>query len=424
MRIFIGTEEIGGIIKGLAQGFSKLGVPAEIVLGMPHPFKYSNENIGWVARIYQKIGALKARTTRQQLFLKIISIALHQIWGWLVLVIALIKFDAFIFVFGKTITNSQLELILLKWLGKKIIFIYVGSDTRPRFIDGVYFPNSTNNPNYKNAYLLTKKQKRKINIQEHYADYIVNSPSTAHYHERPFINWFAMGIPKSSPSAIVHKKTTSSFVRILHSPSNPTIKGTDIILQTIQTLQSKGHPIKLIKIEGMSNRVVLEELEKCDFVIDQLYSDTPLAVFATEAACYGKPAIVGGYFSEEIHQYLNQEEIPPSLFVLPEALEAAIEKLIVDPDFRQALGEKARMFVNSHWQPEAVAARYLQLIQGNVPTHWWQDPSQIRYVYGCGMSQTQVIRIVSEMINRFGLESLQIPDKPQMQKAFIELIKK
>ena len=40
---------------------------------------------------------------------------------------------------------------------------------------------------------------------------------------------------------------------------------------------------------------ILAELARCDFVIDQLYSDYPLPGLATEAAWFGKPTVVGGY---------------------------------------------------------------------------------------------------------------------------------
>src|SRR3990170_1211052 len=64
------------------------------------------------------------------------------------------------------------------------------------------------------------------------------------------------------------------------------------ILKFIKKMQLKGHSIELIEIIRKTNAEVLDELSRCDFIIDELYSDAAMAGFATEAAFFGKPAIV------------------------------------------------------------------------------------------------------------------------------------
>ena len=174
-------------------------------------------------------------------------------------------------------------------------------------------------------------------------------------------------------------------------------------------------------IEGMPYELVLRELSACDFVVDQLYSDTPLAVFATEAAFAGKPAVVGGYFAREVASYLQPQDRPPSLFVMPAHIEAAIERLIIDRAFRLELGAKARRFVTTHWTAKAVAERYLKLLSDDIPENWWFDPGHVRYVRGCGMPQAHASRLVRELIERFGVSSLQVADKQELEQAFIRL---
>jgi glycosyltransferase involved in cell wall biosynthesis len=348
----------------------------------------------------------------------------HQIWSWLVLASSLPKFDAYIFLFGNTITNSRLELWLLKLLRKRMIFVYVGSDARPPFIDGVWFP-AGEEPAMAKACAMARRFKQKIRLHERYADFLVNSPSTAQYHEKKFINWFAMGLPKVAPEGHSTRDATGSprdgSVRILHSPSNPAIKGSLAIVEVVERLRARGHAIELVKIEGVSNEVVLRELARCDFVIDQLYSDTPMAAFATEAAHYGKPAVVGGYFAEEMADAVRPEYIPPSLFVTPETLEAAVERLVVDKDFRETLGQRASEYVNSRWSAVKVAGRYLELIYGRAEAAWWCDPQDVLYVRGCGMPQAHAARMVRALIERYGMASLQVSDKPRLEQAFAEL---
>ena len=88
--------------------------------------------------------------------------------------------------------------------------------------------------------------------------------------------------------------------RILHAPSNPNFKGTEEIRNTIKCLKNENIDFEYIEITNASNEKVLAELKACDLVIDQLYSDTPMATLAAEAAYCGKPTIVGGYGFEEL----------------------------------------------------------------------------------------------------------------------------
>lgn len=428
VRVFIGPIEVAGIANGLAQGLSGLGVSAELVLSFSHTFKYGGGGASRVAAIWQRIGSMRNNTPRDRLLSKGFWVLAHQIWSWLVLASFLPRFDTYIFLFGNTITNSRLELWLLKLLRKRLIFVYVGSDVRPPFIDGVWFPageGGAEEPDAAKACAMAKRFKRKIRLHERYADFLVNSPSTAQYHEKRFINWFAMGLPKVAPEGHSTRDATGSprdgSVRILHSPSNPAIKGSLAIVEVVERLRARGHAIELVKIEGVSNEVVLRELARCDFVIDQLYSDTPMAAFATEAAHYGKPAVVGGYFAEEMADALRPEYIPPSLFVTPETLEAAVERLVVDKDFRETLGQRAREYVNSRWSAATVAGRYLELIYGRAEAAWWCDPQDVLYVGGCGMPQPHAARMVRALIERYGIASLQVSDKPRLEQAFAEL---
>lgn len=426
MKIFVGPIEVAGIAQGLVKGFSELGVPAELVLSFPHSFRYERGRRSWIADIWQRIGLARANTPTHRLLIKGFWVLGHHVWGWLVLASSLPKFDAYIFLFGSTITNSRLELWLLKLLRKRLIFVYVGSDARPPFINGVWFPaGGAEEPDTAKARAMARQFKRKLRLHERYADFLVNSPSTAQYHERKFINWFVMGIPKVPPGgpSVLDAASLScdGRLRILHSPSNPAVKGSVAIVETVERLRARGHAIELVKIEGVSNQVVLHELARCDFVIDQLYSDTPMAAFATEAAHFGKPAVVGGYFAEEIADALRPECIPPSLFVTPETLEAAVERLVVDRDFRETLGRRAREHVKTRWSASQVAGRYLELIHGRAEAAWWCDPQDVLYVRGCGMSQAHAARTVRAMIERYGVGALQVSDKPRLEQAFAEL---
>lgn len=424
-RVFVGPVEIAGIAGALVEGLRALQVDAQVMLSIAHPFKYGDQSRSWLVSTWQRIGAARNATTRANLLRKLLLVAAHDLWGWLVLLRVITRFDAFIFIYGQTITNSAFELWLLKRLGKKIVFVYTGSDSRPPYMDGGWFPGRVGDDLPSPATLLStvRRCKRKLRLHERYADYLVNSPATAHFHERPYINWFALGIPKAlpvCPGIAPQHAGRPGPVRVLHGPSNPLVKGTAEILEVLERLRRKGHAIELVKIQGMPNEVVLQELARCDFIVDQLYADTPLAAFATEAAFFGKPAVVGGYFAEGIEQCLEPADIPPSLFVAPDDLESAIERLVVDSAFCLQLGEQARQFVLSRWSLTGVAGRYVQLLNGDIPGQWWCDPAEVRYLSGCGLPQGRSRRLVALLLEHFGASALQVQDKPGLERALVE----
>lgn len=422
-RVFVGPVEVSGIAQGLAEGLHALGVPVEVQLSVPHPFQYSDQPPdSLLLRVWQWLGAARNRLTRQQFIRKVLAVVSHNLWGWLPFMAALFRFDAFIFLFGQTFTNTALELWLLRRLRRKIVFIYLGSDARPPYMDGGRFAGQVEDPlpSPQLLHKLVQNCKRQIRCHEHYANYIVNAPATAQFFQQRYINWFAMGLPKTlnmpPPPASDNRP-----VRILHSPSQPLVKGTPDILACIERLQAQGHAIELVKIQDMPHSHVLQELADCDFVVDQLYSDTPLAGLATEAAFFGKPAVVGGYFAAQMGQYLAAEDTPPSLFVPPEALEDTIVQLITQPAWRHELGLGAQAFVNEHWNARAVAARYLRLLQDDVPAAWWCDPQAVQYTQGCGLPAARTQRLVTSLLQQYGKAALGVADKPQLEATLCAL---
>ncbi|WP_156458595.1 glycosyltransferase [Ectopseudomonas composti] len=413
--------EISGLASGLVRGFRALGRDADLVLGYRHPFDYETfGDVSRVARLWAKIGTL--RTASKNFFLKVLWVLLHRIIGWIVFLRCLPAYDAFIFTFGQSFTGGKLELLLLKMLGKKVVFIYVGSDSRPPYLDGGAVPVAVAVGGVSRVVRMARKKFKMVRFQEKYADYVVNSPSSAQFHSRKFINWFSMGVPISCVETGGEPwKRSDDVIRILHSPSNSLLKGSDLIKAAIENLSKKGHRIELVLASGLPNSVVREMIEDCDFVVDQAYSDSPMAVFAAEAASFSKPAVVAGYYAQKICSVVSSEDMPPSLYVMPDELEAAIEKVISDSAFRQALGRKANEFITKRWSCMEVARRYSDLLAGKVPEDWYLYPSSLNYVGGWGASADRIKSVVSLIIENYGSEALLLDDQPILKAELCRL---
>lgn len=341
---------------------------------------------------------------------------------------ALWRYQAFVFLAGKTLTNTGFELWLLRRLRKPAVVIFVGSDARPPYINGAY--RASTPQAMKRA---TRRQKRKVRRLERGATFCVNAPGTSHFHERAVINWFALGFPRNLqvpaeeapiPASVENVSPPASqaaeTVRLLHSPSHSLVKGTSRIETAVRSLQARGLAVELRTLNGANNEVVLEALRQCDLVVDQLFSDTPMAGLATEAAHLGKPTLVGGYFARELPQGLAGLPLPPTRFVDPDRFEAELEALIQDANARISLGRAAQNFVRTEWACHRVAERLLRALYGDVPSNWWLDPASTRYLAGCGLPEERARDHVRELIRYAGIVALELGDKPKLESAFAD----
>ncbi len=416
-RIFIGLYEVAGYNTGLKKGFDELGVESIFVELMDHPFKYGenrsdNALIRFLKFFGNRIIAIPETNIKKIILVLCLLIIEIPLFIW-----ALFKYDVFIFGFKSSFFLFY-DLPILKLFGKRIIYIFFGSDSRPPYISGRYF-----NVPIQECISLTNNQKKSIKKIERYADIIVNHPPGSHFHERRFIPFMRMGIPcLINAAGTADSMLQKNKLLILHAPSDPERKGTEIIRKTIKNLQVKGYSLELIEVIGKPNAEVLDELSRCDFVIDELYSDAAMAGFATEAAYFGKPAIVSGYANAYDWGSLPAESIPPVHYCHPDKIEEAIEKLIVDEAYRKELGRRAKQFLDKQWSARRVAERYLILIKGDYPDDWLYDPKTIRYLHGWGLPEQKVKTLVRNVIEKGGVRALQLSDKPELERMFLDFV--
>jgi hypothetical protein len=333
---------------------------------------------------------------------------------------AVVRHDVFI-LSSDTWVHRRLDLPLLRLLRKRIILVFTGSDHRPPYLDG-WFGARESEPDWGDLARATRRVRQRVATAERYADEIVALPASAHFHTRPIVDFLRVGIPfalRGDPG--VSGPFEGEGVRVLHSPSNPVGKGSDLVRAAIEALRAAGHAIDYVEIVGRPHREVLAALRDCDFVVDEVFSDTPMASLATEAAAFGKPAVVTGYYAELIGDQLPPEAIPPSLFEMPEQLTAAIERLLKDVAVRRELGERARGFAAQYWNPLVVAGRYLRVVDGDVPADWRWDPAHQRYLYGWGMSREAAARTVRALVREEGIASLELASNAALEAQILGL---
>jgi hypothetical protein len=206
----------------------------------------------------------------------------------------------------------------------------------------------------------------------------------------------------------------SRIVRILHAPSNSLSKGTVRIEEMMEKLEKEGLPIEYIRLENVPNEKVIEELAKCDLVVDELYSDIPVGGLGTEAAFARKAVINGGYYARAINRDYPEAVIPPATFCLPENLHYEIRNLVINKALRLENASKLHQFVNSRWNNALVAGRYLQIIRGNIPAEWMYDPAKLSYYQGYGISKENLKLFLRSYVMHNGMSALFLDDKPEL----------
>ena len=420
MRVFIGPLEVAGIAAGLASGLRTHGHEADLVFAYAHRFAYAGvHEQGGLASWWARAGRWRQALPRSKPLRKTFAFALQHLMGWAVLAWAARRYDAFVFLYGETITNTALELWLLRLLGKRTVVVFLGSDSRPPYVDGGWFP--ADRPfDPPAAARGARRQCAKVRRLERGASLCVNAPATGHFHARRFVHWLALGIPREvPPQAPAH--APRDLLRALHGPSHPVLKGTAHIRAAVQALRERGVEVELATIEGRPNTEVMAALADSDLVLDQLYSDTPMAAFATEGASLGRAVLVGGYAARSIAAEAARHglPLPPTAFVEPEAFEAELARLLADAPARGRVAAEGRAFVAAHWAPEVVAARLLRMIEGDVPDAWWVEPAEIAYLQGCGLPEAVACERVRTLVERCGASALQLDDKPALRAAFL-----
>lgn len=428
MRILIGFVEIGGYHSALQKGLNKKGYKCDFVPFTKHKFAYRGSNTSVISKIVIGLILLRDRLGRKDIGL--IITLLRMALQYLYFLYASIRYDVFIFGFGSTFftpITPSLERVrffgaqFLVRIGKKVIFLMQGSDARPPFMDGNYqhFPAIE-------IAELNKKKKLQIAAIEKTGAQIVCDRALAAYFTKPVIDRSYILCPidtdrvKVSTTTASRTHTLPGIIRVLHAPSDPELKGSDIIAKVVTGLNIPGKKIEYIELRNRSNREVIDAISDCDIVIDQLYSDIVLPIFPSEAAWLAKPVIIGIYDPKFVLRNLSSTQIPPAWYIHPKNLEKSLKKILVGRSKKLSdRGLKMKNFIAANATEVRIAEKFLKIITGDFPLTWLYDPSQYDYIHGCVMSELAQRRIINNLVASFSISALLMTDKKKyIQKLY------
>ena len=252
------------------------------------------------------------------------------------------NFDVFHFHAGLTLAPQRITLPLLTRKRKGIIFQSWGSDLRRRNASEVSYLRSAG------AVIVGSYLTRRLAPRGPWPEYDVVPPAIV------LDDW------QPSPTE------PGEVLRVAHAPSKRAVKGTQAVLDAVESLRKRGAPIELDLIEGVPNNEARKRYAAADVVVDQLRIGW-YGMFAIESMALAKPVVVhldeqGAAETEEAFGL----ELP-----LVRADEQSVEDVLaglveIRPELPE-LGRRSRDYVERIHAHTAVARRVLEIYERVMP---------------------------------------------------------
>ncbi|MEO7017343.1 MAG: hypothetical protein ABI067_12510 [Leifsonia sp.] len=415
MRVFLGPQEISGLYKNLESGMVSNGVDARLIQTHPHPFDYGQRLPNpWPAR-WASAAVLRHRKSTG--LARLVWAVGYAVSSVLLLVWCIPRFDAFLFGWGISILPANLDIPVLRLFRKRVVVVLGhGSEARPPYMatpdDDATFPLLTEAIDELAS--RTARVASKVRRLERWASATIGMRMTAQFFTRPFIEFYGMGVATAfddgGGGGVVsqgHPEPIGDRIVVLHTPSNQRVKGTPTIRRIMSEITAENPRVEYRELSGAPHEEVLAALANCTFLVDQLWSDLPMATVGAEAASYGKATVIGGYGWDIWREAVAEGDLPPAVLADPDSMKVAILAAVADPQRMVALGQEAREFVRSRWSAETVAANYIAVLTDDFPEEWMVSPDDVHYAWGTGVPREQVRAMVSALVAEHGEQSLQ-----------------
>lgn len=332
MRIFIGFTDVANIAATYADGFRALGHEVFSVVWSRSPF-YPDSRYDVVIDSTPP-GSASRRSLSTYLGM---AARLGSLWR---------ASDCDLFImFAPAVLPSHLYYPALKALGKRIVTAFWGSDIRYWFAfaeemralgveDEVHpffeYVHTRSGGGYQD-------KARTVRVAEKYSDLIISQPDCAQLQSRPYMR---ANVPLDLSKYEFHVPGRLRPL-ILHAPSVPEAKGTDIVLRTVDELRSEGLEFDFRLIEAMPNVELRRLLSEADILVDELFSST-IGSLSAEGMATGNVVLV-----RYMPEYCKVPVPCPAVNVNLNSLKENLQQVILDLNRRQELAAQGRPYVEA-----------------------------------------------------------------------------
>lgn len=312
------------------------------------------------------------------------------------------------------------DLRLARRRGSRVISVFLGSDSRPPYLNGVLV-NNEEVVDYGSLRRATRRTRAHVARVERVSDLIVCNPLSAQFLTKPFIDWFAIGMPIDVPESQRTARHRGGPLRVVHAPTRPRQKGSDAIEAAFARAVEQGVDATMRRLTGVPNDEVRTAIGEADLVIDELYSDSFLGGLGVEAAVANTPCLTFGYGGRALAALPGSARYPLQAYGHPASLDERVLRAMRDADWRAGLADEAARFVSERWSPADVAERYLTLSRGQVPDAWLLQPENVDYAWGFGVSEARLATVLRGYLARYGVDGLLLPSTSRALAALLRI---
>jgi hypothetical protein len=355
MRILIGTYEICGWVSLFQKVFNKLGHRCDSLVKIKHHL-YSSSVYTFNASRYHipiifKSGRLRNIIQRinDSITNRYLSNFVRKNAG---------KYDLVIYIWD-TILPSFADVEKFRHHGAKIVFLFAGSEVRTYSdFSSTYDASHWDFPDYwvnEN----TERKKLYVETAEKHADLIYSVPDQAGLQKRPY---YHLQIPIDL-SNFVFRNNKRSVPNVLHLPSDPWKKGTDIIEKVIGELMAEGVKINFFSYRNLSHQKVAGLLQDMDILVDQIVFHGP-GVLGFEAMASG--CVVATRYLESSPAIFR----PPVWNIDAGNIKSKLAELFSNYDLQQKMIIEGRQYVELYNNSSKVADDILKNLANPNPVDY------------------------------------------------------
>jgi glycosyltransferase involved in cell wall biosynthesis len=325
VRVLHSPVNIAGGPGAISQGLRELGVESTLLVFNERPFERGFD-VNLQLRDTSRKSSIPSNLPKQL-----------RAFVW-----AVPRFDVFHFHAGLTLLPRKLNLPALRALRKGIVFQSWGSDLRGRPASDVRYLRAAG------AVIVGSYLTRRLAPSGRWPEYDVVPP--------------AIVLQDWQPAPTEPGET----LRVAHAPSKRAVKGTDAVLEAIESLRSRGVPIELDLIEGVPNREARLRYAAADVVIDQLRIGW-YGMLAIESMALAKPVVVhlDDQAAAETEEAFGLEL--PLVRATEQTLEDVLAGLVEVRESLPELGRRSREYVEHVHAHTEVARQVLDIYERVMP---------------------------------------------------------
>ena len=326
MRVFLGRESVSGVLWDYKLCLKSAGIESDVIIYDKHKFGYNYDFL-----LNPKGGKI-----------------IREILAILNSSKFILNYDIFHLFYGKSLVKFNLDVPFLKKLEKKIVMTFLGSDIRcssqvlQRNID----KNDCSFCGYPCSY------KEKIKMVKYWAknaNIIFSGVDNAQILDHYNIPYYYLTLPIDTDQ---WKPSDDNFNEmnekplLIHIPSSPHMKGTDLVLETIEGLRKADYKFDFKLLSGVPNDEVKDWLSKADIVIDRAIGRGWYGKLAVESMALSK--VVIGYIDPLLRKRVEYGDELPMVSTYDKSLYDILSYYIEDRDITRKTGLRGREFVKKH----------------------------------------------------------------------------